>query len=170
MKKLLYSTIALVTFGISGNAATLLFTATMNGANERPNPVATGATGSATLTIDDVTGAWSLVGNYTGLTSTSTLAHIHGPAGVNGTASPVFDLSHGSATSGTLSGASNPPTVAAYNAQQITDLKNGLHYVNVHSVNFGPGEIRGQLVPIPEPAALGFGLLGVLLILRRRGD
>jgi hypothetical protein len=148
----------------------LLFTAVLNGANERPNPVVTGATGASTLTIDDVTGVWSLVGNYTGLTSNSTLAHIHGPAGVNASAPPIFDLTHSSATAGTLSGASNPPTVALYSAAQIADLKNGLHYVNVHSGNFPGGEIRGQLVQIPEPAAFGFGLLGVLLILRRRSD
>jgi hypothetical protein len=168
MKKVLYSTLVSLALAVSGQAATLIFGAVMTGAAERPTPVATNATGSATLTIDDVTGVWSLAGSYVGLTSASTLAHIHGPAGVEAAASPIFNLNHSAAVSGTVSGASNPPTLPVYTPAQITDLKNGLHYVNVHSVNFGGGEIRGQLFQIPEPAAFGLGLLGVLMILRRR--
>ena len=30
-------------------------------------------------------------------------------------------------------------------AQQVADLKAGLHYLNVHTSNFSGGEIRGQL-------------------------
>ena len=170
MKKTLCSIVTSLALAISGQAATLLFAATLNGANERPTPVVTGATGSAALTVDDVSGVWSLVGSYTGLTTPSSLAHIHGAADVNGSAPPILNLVHSSAASGTISGASNPPTLPVYTAAQITDLRNGLHYVNVHSTQNPGGEIRGQLVQIPEPASFAFGLLGVLLILRRRSE
>jgi len=44
-------------------------------------------------------------------------------------------------------------------AQQITDLDNSLWYLNVHDSTFPGGEIRGQIVPVPEPSILG--LLGL---------
>jgi hypothetical protein len=31
---------------------------------------------------------------------------------------------------------------------QVADLKAGLYYFNVHSANFGGGEIRGQILPL----------------------
>ncbi|MEO8436648.1 MAG: CHRD domain-containing protein, partial [Pyrinomonadaceae bacterium] len=41
-------------------------------------------------------------------------------------------------------------------AQQVLDLKAGLHYFNVHTSNFTGGEIRGQLLwnPLNEPVYL----------------
>jgi hypothetical protein len=33
------------------------------------------------------------------------------------------------------------------NAEQVTDLKAGLYYVNLHSATYPNGEIRGQLKP-----------------------
>jgi hypothetical protein len=35
----------------------------------------------------------------------------------------------------------------AVNPAQVADLKNGLWYFNVHSVNHGGGEVRGQIQP-----------------------
>jgi hypothetical protein len=46
----------------------------------------------------------------------------------------------------------------------------GLWYINVHSSTFGGGEIRGQLIPVPEPQtyALVAGLsLGAFAAFRR---
>jgi hypothetical protein len=43
----------------------------------------------------------------------------------------------------------------------------GLSYINFHTVQFGGGEIRGQLLVVPEPATLalmGLGLLGWLAL------
>ncbi len=49
-------------------------------------------------------------------------------------------------------------------AQQEAQLLSGQWYVNIHSVDFPAGEIRGQLTAIPEPhhyaAIAGLGLLG----------
>ncbi len=59
-------------------------------------------------------------------------------------------------------------------AQQLSDLENGLWYVNVHTSTFPGGEIRGQILPVPEPSTLalaGLGLGGLLIWkLRRRGE
>ena len=56
-------------------------------------------------------------------------------------------------------------------AQQLTQLDSGLWYVNVHSLNFGGGEIRGQIVPVPEPSTfglIGLGIGGALWVARFR--
>jgi hypothetical protein len=81
----------------------------------------------------------------------------------------LVGLTHTGGTSGLLSGG------GTLSAGQINDMKNGLHYVNVHSVNFGGGEIRGQVVAtVPTMSSwmlYGLGALvagaGALLVLRR---
>ena len=55
--------------------------------------------------------------------------------------------------------------------QQVSDLEGGQWYINIHSSTFGGGEIRGQILPVPEPSTLlllGVGTLGLLG--RRRGS
>jgi len=57
-------------------------------------------------------------------------------------------------------------------ANQISDLEGGLWYINIHSSVFPNGEIRGQILPVPEPSILAlFGLSASALLwhLRRRG-
>ena len=149
---------------VSGaQAASLIFTATLNGAQEVPS-VATTGFGTATLTIDDVTGVWTLSGSFSSLLGNATASHIHGPALVGVNAGVVKGLTITASTSGTISGSS--AATGVYSAGQIADLKNGLHYVNVHSSSFAGGEIRGQLVP--EPGAALLGLLAIPLVARRR--
>jgi hypothetical protein len=45
-------------------------------------------------------------------------------------------------------------------------LNSGLWYFNIHTSTFGGGEIRGQILPVPEPSAwalMGLGLGGLLV-------
>jgi CHRD domain len=134
---LLLLVVAFVLSACATTPATETFTATLNGTSERPNPVTTTATGAATVELKDKT--MTLTGTFTNLSGAATLAHSHGPADENNTAPPLFDLTFTAATSGTLA-ASRTLTDA-----EITQLKGGQWYVNVHTGNNPGGEIRGQL-------------------------
>lgn len=135
----------------------------------QPASSATGNETGAGITYDDVTnqltfnfaygsafGFVDLVGNYSA-------AHIHGngavnyPA-VNTSAGVLFDLASFHTPSGTKSG-SFTGSVTLSGAQE-TALLNNLYYINVHSSFAGGGEIRGQLVAVPEPSSALLGMLG----------
>jgi hypothetical protein len=116
----------------------MTFTATLTGAAERPDPVTTTATGTAFVTVD-AAGNLVVTGTFAGLTSTANNAHIHGPATVNQAAPVLIPLSFTAATSGTISFAGQ------ITAPQRAEIISGMTYINVHSVNFPMGEIRGQL-------------------------
>ena len=133
--------------------------ATLSGANETP-AVTTSATGRALFIDRGNTIDYYM--EYSGLTSNAINAHIHrGAAGVaGGTMVQLFFVN--GATSGVVIGtidmtrlAGTPPTndVAPLETgnQSAADfrtlLNTGGAYVNVHSVNFGGGEIRGQINP-----------------------
>ena len=116
----------------------LIFTATLNGAQEVP-PTNSAATGSATLILspDETSARLSL--NFSGLTSIQTDAHIHGPAAPGTTAGALFPLPLGQLNDFEIK----------LTPQLVTDLKAGLHYINVHTSNFTSGEIRGQFGSSP---------------------
>jgi plastocyanin len=125
------------------------FSAYMSGAMERP-VVTTAGTGF---------GTFRLVGNtlyfdirYGNLSSAANAAHIHGPAPASTGAGVLIDLGafNGGAwgTSGTLAGSVNL-TPAVRNA-----VLAGKTYVNIHTVNNGDGEIRGQIAPVLMQAAI----------------
>jgi hypothetical protein len=111
------------------------FVSNLVGADEVPATTNTvkGNGGIFQLTPDETSAKVSLV--FSGLTGTEIGAHIHaGSFGVNG---PIlFPLPLG-----------NPVNNFVVNptAQQVTELRAGAHYMNVHSSNFPDGEIRGQL-------------------------
>lgn len=112
---------------------TLLFTATLTGAQETP-PNNSTANGRATLLLspDEKTARVSLT--FAGLSSGQTDAHIHGPAAAGVSAPAIFPLPLGQVSDFSIT----------LTAAQVQDLKNGLFYINVHSSNFPTGEIRGQ--------------------------
>lgn len=116
----------------------ITFKATLNGANERPTPNASTATGSSTLIFDINTKLLTITTTYSGLTGTASGAHIHkGDVTVAG--SIIFGFT--SLISPIVY------TSIALDATQEADLKANLYYVNVHSTPTYPGgEIRGQLI------------------------
>lgn len=77
-------------------------------------------------------------------------------SGVGGVFQGVWDLPEGQNT-----------TLAA----QLPNILSGHSYINFHTVQFGGGEIRGALIPVPDSgssmALLGCGLLGLVGIRRK---
>ena len=165
----------------SSSAATVDFTATLSGAAERPDPVDTAATGSATGTLTGDVGLWVFTYHieYEGLSGPATVGHIHdaiNPGGQPFTeqfGSPVHDLpSLESPIDGTWSytDAGQPLT-----DELAAALQAGRLYINIHSDLYPAGEIRGQLVPvddeppppppgvIPLPAPIFAGMMGLAM-------
>jgi MYXO-CTERM domain-containing protein len=117
---------------------------------------------------------------FSGLSGTFSADHIHGPAAATPatTAGVLYGLQaltttsdggHAGVISGTVTltagtGGFDLPT-------QLAQLNSGMWYVNIHtSPNFAGGEIRGQILPVPEPSAWALGILAVggLWLMRRR--
>ena len=117
-----------------------VFTATLNGANERPNPVTTAATGTAIVTVMGNLLSWKVdVVNIDSIVA----GHIHhasvdsaGPVRVNFNPPVTGQNFTGTATQGS--------TVLAGDSVQ-TWLREGRAYVNIHTQINGGGELRGQL-------------------------
>lgn len=121
------------------------FSARLNGANERPNPVSTTATGTAQFTVNGSAITYTIT--YAGLSGNPSGAHIHAPSDVNGTASILVPFgSLPASTSGTFTG-----TIGVINNPAITTdsllvlMRNGKAYTNIHSATYPGGEIRGQI-------------------------
>ncbi|MFL5811460.1 MAG: CHRD domain-containing protein [Flavisolibacter sp.] len=114
--------------------------ATMNGANEKPNAITTSGTGTTTGTYNQTTKELKYSVAWSGLTGTATVGHFHGPAAATATASPIiyFNLVN-NGTSGTANG------TITLTAAQEADLLAGLWYSNIHTATNGGGEIRGQV-------------------------
>ena len=108
--------------------------ADLRGAQEVP-PVSTGAYGAGRFVVDTTAKTVTYRISFHGLSSAETMAHIHGAAGPGVNAGVRHNL-----------GVGNPKTgVWNYNAADEADILAGRMYVNIHSVNFPGGEIRGQI-------------------------
>jgi len=93
------------------------------------------ATGTAILTFDTDTKVFTITVTHS--IASPTNGHIHkAAAGENGP--PVFPFTSFSSPINFTSG--------ALDAAQEADLNAGLYYVNIHTSDFPPGEIRGQLI------------------------
>jgi hypothetical protein len=154
-------------------------------------PTGSPGTGFVLVTIDTVLHTMSIEASFSGLTSPTTVAHIHcctalpeeGNIGV-ATTTPTFPGFPAGVTSGTYNNtfdltalttynasfvAANGGTAAGAEAGLIKGMEEKKAYFNVHTEAFGGGEIRGFLVPEPTTIALlGAGLLGLAGLHRRR--
>ena len=128
------------------------------------------ATGTYTVTVDDVLNTVTVNLTFSGLTGgAATAAHIHCCVAVNANGPVVIPFTaFPTATSGTYSN-----TFTGVSAANIQGIINGLAYINIHNAVFPGGEIRGQInAPVPEPATwammiAGFGLMAGTMRRRR---
>jgi hypothetical protein len=139
------------------NSQTERFSATLSGAQEVP-PINTAGTGNFEMTIQPGTITFSLT--FSGLSSPLAVAHLHfAPSKVNGGVM-IFLCGGGgqpacpATTEGTITGTITAANVTGPAAQGIEPgdldsaleaVRDGLSYANMHTANFGGGEIRGQV-------------------------
>ena len=108
----------------------------LSGANEVP-PVQTEARGSGSIVVNP---DMSVSGSFTTAGMAGMAAHIHqGALGANG---PVLITLTKSGDNGW-----EVPAGAKLTEAQYAAYKAGALYINVHSAEHKPGEIRGQLTP-----------------------
>ncbi len=126
--------IAMFTAG-AASADIITFGAPLKGSSEVP-PNASHGRGEVDAQLDTNTHTLSYTATYSGLSGPGTAAHFHGPAHAGedaGVQVPVANPASPISGSATLTDA------------QISDLKDGKWYFNVHTAAIPGGEIRGQL-------------------------
>lgn len=130
------------------------------GGNQSVAANASTASGTASVTVDDVANTVSVVLNFSGLTGgNASAAHIHCCVATTANGPVIIPLTNFPlTTSGTYS--NTFPNVSILN---IAGIKGGLAYINIHNAGFGGGEIRGDIVT-PEPATLSLLGLGALVM------
>ena len=137
------------------------FVAKMTGRMEVP-VVNTLASGDLTAVLEPVTSTLTVSGSFDNLSSdfdASIGAHLHlGLAGQNGGVQfPLVPTVDADQRGGIFVAADNVFTLTA---DQITALTDRLMYVNIHTMAYPGGEIRGQLTPGTTDAVFTAGLYG----------
>ena len=125
------------------STATQTFEATLSGSHEVP-PVTTDATGSITVTLEG--DSIHVQGKFSGLGSEYVGSHIHkgGMKENGGVIQPLDPTVGGDKLSGTFDESHH------FTESQISALRAGSLYVNIHSAEVKSGEIRGQITPPGE--------------------
>ena len=143
MMKTLFAGLALIAVMTScGGAMTTTYKASLLGSSEVP-PVTTNSNTKAdvTATLDISTSVLTVNGTYSYLTGQVTAQHIRGPAGAGAIGAIVFTLTNtATVVQGSFTGS------FTLSASQISDLNNGLYYINLETAQNPTGEVRGQLV------------------------
>jgi hypothetical protein len=140
-------------------------TAGLSPANENPPHPQSSASGTATVTWDVAANTMKVDAAFANLTTPNTAAHIHcciaapGNTGV-ATTVPTFTGFPGGVTSGTYSHSFDMTSAASYNpafvsahggtvasaeAALLAGIETGNAYLNVHTMMFPGGEMRGFL-------------------------
>nr|WP_136250221.1 CHRD domain-containing protein [Ningiella ruwaisensis] len=172
----------LVSFSLLTQAAIIKATAMLDYGQEvaPSNPTPSDASGMATLMFNTDTSTVDIMAEITGISLADVtfpdggLAfgnagpfHIHnGFAGENGPIVVPFSLA--SYFSETATGISVMATGISFDSALITNLYAGGLYLNLHTLDYGSGEIRGQLAAVNAPAIAGFIFFVALILILRR--
>ncbi|HVR36835.1 MAG TPA: CHRD domain-containing protein [Methylomirabilota bacterium] len=172
MKKILCTLAVALTSAVLLNAQTYDFTLTFEPEGGGGRTGSGGGTltldaGASTLTFNDIT--------WEGISSDFTATHIHGPTAPGGNAGVLYGLSPTYMTlnpdnrsgtfSGTLPFVDDPNGSGFTVSEQLDQVLANMWYINIHSDDFGGGEIRGTIELVPEPstfALLGLGAAGLV--------
>ena len=189
LRQFRWAVAAALLFGLAGSASADIVTlgGSLLGSNEVP-PTGSSATGFALVSFDSVLNTLTLDVSFSGLTGTTTAAHIHCCVPVGGNAPvattvPAFAGFPLGVTSGTYHGVldltlpssfnpafitANGGTTAQAEATLVAGFQNFQTYLNVHTSTFGGGEIRANLVPEPGTTILLAICLTGLVVVRKR--
>ena len=172
MRQLMCVLVFLVLLAVSSPADTFTFVASgpvapgLSPLNENPPHPSSSGTGTALVTWDTVSNMMTVNVVFSGLSSNNTAAHIHccvSPPGNTGVATtvPTFTGFPSGVTSGTYSHTFDMLNAASYNGAFVTahggtaasaaaallaGIQAGQAYLNIHTMTFPGGEIRGFLV------------------------
>jgi len=170
---------------LGAQASEFEYVVTLTGPNESPANTSPGI-GGGIVDYNDAQHTLQLELSFSGLQGTVTASHLHattsapftGTAGV-ATTTPTFPGFPSGVTAGTYSHTLDLTSASSFNPAFMTAnggtpagaeaalaaaMASGEAYWNVHTTSFPGGEIRGFLVPVPEPGTLalaGVGLLGL---------
>ncbi len=170
-------------------AGPIVYTAHLNGLSESP-PTTSPGFGDAEVDFDSVAQTMRVEVTFSGLSTGTTASHIHAPtmspgtgtAGI-ATTTPTFPEFPLGVTSGTYDHTFDMTLASSYNPAFITanggttasaeialaaDIAAGEAYWNVHTQTFPGGEIRGFLVPVPEPSSVALLILGGIALVATR--
>lgn len=143
------------------SAEILNFTAMIDGEQANScNGTGSEGTGTGNFTLDTDTGEVDYNITFEGLGANETAAHVHGAAARCANTGVVYALPPGSPKVGQVT----------LTAQQMQDMIDGLHYVNIHSEDWPGGEIRGQVeLDSGVPATSTWGLAALVLCILAGG-
>jgi hypothetical protein len=167
---------------IPARATPITYVAQLSGPAESP-PNSSLGTGTAVVTLDVAAHTLFVDVTFSGLSGTTTASHIHCCTGIPGTGTagvatvtPSFTNFPLGVTFGTYMHTFNTLDATSYNPAFVTAeggsaaaaeaaLAAGLAadeaYLNIHTTVVPGGEIRGFLVPAPEPSTLAVVVVGL---------
>jgi hypothetical protein len=173
MTKLIFASASLLLGSVLGVSAqgTVQFQAVLTGLNEVP-PNFDPTVATASLTLDG--NSLSFYVDVPAVTFTATSGSINGPAASGEIAPQLFNLGGphfhpGSDVGGGLPGyifaspfggglGAGPFTL---NETQIAQLEAGSWYMDIQSFQTPTGQLRGQILMVPEPSALALWIVGI---------
>ena len=170
---------AIIQFDLIGRGGVGLLatneTGTINGTPGSGGEIGTGISFDDVLSVLTINVGWGSANGFQSLTGNATAGHIHGPTTSSGSASfnenagVRYGLDGGAGWNPSASAGGVTATTVNISAGDVPALLAGRFYINIHTSTNPGGELRGNLVPIPEPAAASLALVaGALLTVRRR--
>jgi hypothetical protein len=172
---------ALVATANFANASIFSYDAILDGPSESPANASPG-TGFATVDYNNSAHTLFVDITFSGLLGTTTASHIHAATAVPfvstagvATTVPTFAGFPLGVTAGTYSNTLDLTNASSYNPAYITAnggttasaeaaltsaIAAGESYLNIHTSVVPGGEIRGFLVPVPEPSTMVLACLG----------